>query len=118
MPPGVPTPSAPDSTTTSTGFDPLTATASERFIRFSQLIVQYGGEGAMTETDALSVAGNFCDNSVDDMKNYLSALQTVYPSEQVIANAAALADAYCPNQRVVVEGAMNELGIDTQLPGG
>ena len=47
--------------TVGASYDPLKASASERYKRFSDLVVTYGGSISMEEREALSVAGNFCD---------------------------------------------------------
>lgn len=63
-----------------------------------------------------SVAGNFCDNDVPQMKFYLSSMMFISTELDALASAAALADAYCPEMRVIVEGAMAELGLAAPLP--
>lgn len=99
-----------------TEYDPRSATAADRFAKFNELIHLYGSVGAMTEAEALSVAGNYCDNTVDDMTFFLNALLSINTLGHALAEAAAMADAYCPQERVVVEGAMSELGITEPLP--
>ena len=103
--------------TATVSYDPLKASAHERYERFSDLVVSYGGVSKMDEGEALSVAGNFCDNDVADMRYYIEALEGIGSLAQTLASAAALADAYCPERRVVIEGALSKLGIRDPLPG-
>lgn len=96
-------------------FDPLTATVEERYEKYQELAAEWGADSVMTESEAASVAGNFCDNDTAEMKSYVNLLVAASGNEikPVLAQAAALASAYRPGRRTVVEGVPNDI-----QPGG
>jgi ABC-type glycerol-3-phosphate transport system substrate-binding protein len=58
--------------------------------------------------EAVSVAGNTCDNTLPDMREFLTTMQTLYAGaeyDNFLEGRAYFIDAYCPNIRVVFDAA-------------
>ncbi|TFV49544.1 hypothetical protein E4P43_11895 [Blastococcus sp. TF02A-35] len=58
--------------------------------------------------EAVSVAGNTCDNTLPEMREFLTTMQTLYTGteyDHFLEGRAYFIDAYCPNIRVVYDAA-------------
>lgn len=62
--------------------------------------------------EAVTVAGNTCDNTVADMTGLLENVRSLYPTDaayhDMVIDRAYFIDAYCPSARVVYNAATQQ----------
>jgi hypothetical protein len=71
------------------------------------------GAPEVQRDEAVKVAGNTCDNTVDDMAGLLNNLRSLYPTDaayrDMVTDRAYFIDAYCPSARVVYNAATQQV---------
>ena len=92
------------------GYNASTASDSDQFAKYRELVVAYGGEVRLASDNAEFGAHNFCDNSSADMASFVVSISSMYTPPQGPAEAFAVADAYCPPARANIESAMTSMG--------
>ena len=90
-------------------------TAAAPYDVYARKVTTLGLVPQVQRGEAVSVAGNTCDNTVADMSGLIDGLRSVYPQPQQMRNfvtdRSAFIDAYCPSARPVFDAAaQKELG--------
>lgn len=101
--------------TAATSSSSTPTTPADPYTIYSQTVTKLGLTPEVQRSEAVSVAGNTCDNTVTDMRGLIQGLRTLYPSPQQMAgfvtDRAVLIDTYCPSARTVFDAATQaELG--------
>ncbi|GAA4307277.1 hypothetical protein [Klenkia terrae] len=102
--------SSSSSATTSAAPEPV-----EPYEAYTDAVSARGISPGITEQEAVSVAGNTCDNTVADMSGLVTGMQSLYTESElaeVLVDRAYFIDAYCPDARVVYDaGTQAALGV-------
>lgn len=106
---------AASSTSASTSSSAAPTTPAEPYDVYVSKDTAHGLTPEVKRDEAVSVAGNTCDNTVTDMTGLLTSIRTITPDDteyaRFIVDRAYFIDAYCPNVRVVYNAAVQGVGL-------
>jgi hypothetical protein len=93
-----------------------TSAALEPYTVYVNTVTRRGLTPEVKADEAVSVAGNTCDNTVSDMEGLITTIHTLYSTPEEFAgfltDRADFIDAYCPDSRVVYDAAtMSAAGV-------
>jgi hypothetical protein len=90
-----------------------TAAPTDPYDVYTAHVTAAGLTPEIQRNEAVSVAGNTCDNTVTDMVGLVTMSHTLYPTDAAfrdsVIDRADFIDAYCPNERVVFDAATQQV---------
>jgi len=107
---------SPPSASSSSASSAAPTTTTDPYDVYARKVTTLGLVPQVQRGEAVSVAGNTCDNTVADMSGLIDGLRSIYPQPQQMRNfvtdRSAFIDAYCPSVRPVFDAAaQKELGF-------